>query len=500
MKNKSLVTGVLILAIVLGGAFAGLKFLESRVVAEIKNTIAASKDVQVGNMQFSLQQRLLVLADIRVTRQGAAGPEVHTVKNLQAVLPWDLIMPFASKGTVLAAERVEAEEVGFTQGDSNATVARKIMTGVYTDLELLRKALGSDSSLDWADVYEHSAVDEFVGKDFVFAAPDVLVKLDGITVRNLKGLKIGSAKWDNLLAVMPQEGQGDKALFQVAEFSLEDVEIPANALRMILEMEDAQIDSPEAVQALIQNMLGGQRPLFSRMNMRDFSLAEGIPLAIQSVLLEWDSVKPLRHRSTMTGLSIPMDFLEKEFGVDFPLLNNLVLDSKTTVEGDDAGKIRQHDIYKFENLADIETKIDLVLDHESTHLMPTIWDYGSLENAQFAGLDMTIQDRGLLSYFVWNAEGPDGTGEMLLQQIRMFGGSGTEAARAMTESLSAFVSHPGTLNIRFAPEEPMPLMAMMQILFDPSSLLHFSSTPGAVSLGELMQTLRDGVAALPGKE
>ena len=499
MKNK-LVTGVLILAIVLGGAFAGLKFLESRVVAEIKDTVAASKDVQIGSMQFSLQQRLLVLADIHVTRQGATGPEVHTIKKLQAILPWDLLMPFASKGTVLAAERVEAEEIGFTQGDSTATAAHKTMTGVYTDLDLLRKALGSNSSLDWADVYEHSAVDEFVGKDFVFAAPDVRVKLDGITVRNLKGLKIGSVKWDNLLAVAPQEGQSDKALLQVAEFSLEDVEIPANALRMVLEMEDAQIDSPEAVQALVQNMLGGQRPLFSRVSMRDFSLAEGVPLTIQSVLFEWESVKPLCHSSTVTGLSIPMDFLEREFGVDFPLLKNLVLDSKTVVDGDETGKVRQHDIYKFENFADIETKIDLVLNQEDTQMMPTIWDYGSLENALFAGIDMTIQDRGLLSYFVWNAEGPDGNGEMLLQQIRMFGGSGTEEARAMADSLSAFVTHPGTLNVRFAPEEPMPLLAMMQIVFDPSSLLHFSSTPGAVSLEDLMQKLRDGVAALPGEE
>ncbi len=501
MKSNKLVIAVVVLLVIVAGAFAGFKYLEHRVVATLQRQIDASDKVSAGSVQFNLAEQKLVLTDCRLERPTAAGEsEVQTVKRLEAILPWSLILSSSNEGTVLVAERVEIEESVVTQGNNTFTMGRESSDGFYTDLALVEKVLSDPSAtLEWADLYDHTRVDKAVIESIALTVPEAQLQLGKAEIQDMKGLKIGSMRLSDLEVRLRQEDSDavDQSVLKLDAFSMQNVDIPANALRMALEMEDKQLESPEVLQSLVQNLFGGQAPLFSRMEMQGLSVSEAVfPLTMKSLELEWPSNKPMRHSSVVTGLSIPVAYLENNYGISLPLLENVEIDTQTTVAVDDTGKLVEHDIYVLKDLADIDVNATLILEQENLQLMPmTIWDSSNLESAQFVGFDVSIKDKGLLSYIVWNVEGPEATGASLLQQVSMIGGSDPDATSAMIENLSSFIRHPGTLDIHFAPKEPMPLLSMMQILFDPASLLQVSSIPGSVSLEDQMKKLREDAAA-----
>jgi len=500
MKNNKALVIVAILVILAGGAFGAGKYLENRVLNSLKEMVDGSDKVSVGSMSFSLMTRTAEVRDVKVAIKMGNNPieSKQSYARAEAVLPWSLILNPDAEGSILLAETYTIEDAKDVQGNLETTIARMHATNIVSDLSLSRKLLSEDgNSADWATLLERSSIDSLLAEQLVQKQGDMETSLKKIEVSGLKGLKMDAITVDGtIISGALEPGQPAKQIMTLDSFTVKKVDVPANVLRMVFDMEPAQLESPEVLQALVQTLFAGQNPLFGSMSINTFTVSENVfPLSIDTLDFEWFSMRPVQHASSMKGLTIPTDALEKEMGgVSFPGLKTIVIDSKTSLTGNESGMMEENAEYDVRDLATITMRTAMQTDPSSPSMPLTLWDETNLMSAAFTGIDLTINDKGLLSYVLWNMEGPEATGASVLAQLEALRGRNEEKNAVMIDSLTTFIKHPGTLTVRFKPENPVPLMGMMGVAFDPASNLEFSSTAGATSIEDAMKALRDKAA------
>jgi hypothetical protein len=495
--SKWLIAGILV-GLVLGAAFGASLYLERRVINTVTGAVAARQDSSVGSVRFSLPGRMLELDDLLLTLEGESG-SVLKIQNAQILLPWEMILSPEKEGIRLAAESCALQGFEFRTKAAVTTAARERYVNVRTDVRLLRELFETEerASENLINLAERSGWDLSESENLEFRASDLRLSLGRVVAAQASGLKVDSVEITDC-KIAQEDGE------PVAGFAscvLKGIAVPAKALYAAyaapLNGDTEETQRLENVNAIQRALLSGSSPLVSRITLKDMALYAfkntEPAVTVASAEVDWTSNNPLHITSRLDKLRIPTKIIEEETGISLPKLPVLELDVANTADGDNNGNLREHNIYEFKDVCRLEMKTHLVARNMGMPGMPiSMFDYGDFAELSVAGFEAKLEDAGLTAYLLWNLEGPDATGESLLELLPMMlrQGSDEQAYTLTMDALGGFIRQPGRLTVSFAPEKPMRFFELLGLLADPSAYLSIAATPGPTPVAELVKKLQ----------
>ncbi|MDR2727317.1 MAG: hypothetical protein LBC10_04925, partial [Deltaproteobacteria bacterium] len=299
--NKWLVVAVLAVVLI-GGVYGGLSYVENRVVAAVRDTIGKMDNASVGSVSFSLPDRKLVITDVAVQLlQDSLFAHSAKIKSVEAVLPWSMILSSKPKAGVFVIDTVNTQGIEYTTRDGTISIARDRARDVHIDLATLEQFLFKKEAeaADMLARYERNNLGRAESEGIVLSVLGEGVRLEiaNSVVERMNGLRIGSLRSTGIAVFVAEPQAVPEKVLEVASFSMGNVDLPVDALRLALELQTPP--SHEQLDAWMRSLFAGKEPLVGRFTVRDCKLAENIfRVRFRSCDRDWSSGAPRRYKAT----------------------------------------------------------------------------------------------------------------------------------------------------------------------------------------------------------
>jgi hypothetical protein len=499
MKTSKWLIAAILVGLVLGAAFGASLYLERRVINAVTGAVAARQDSSVGSVRFSLPGRMLEVDDLLLTLEGESG-SVLKIQKARILLPWEMVLSPEKEGIRLAAESCTLQGLEFRTDAAVTTAAMERYVNVRTDVRLLRelRETAERTSESLITLAERSGWDLGESENLEFRAADLRLSFGRVVVAQASGLKVDAVEITDC-KVTQEDGE------PVAGFAscvLKGIAVPAKALYAAyadpLNGDAGETQRFGDLNGIQRALLSGPSPLVSQIMLKDMALYafkdKNLAVTVASSEVDWTSNNPLHATSKLEKLHIPTEIIEGETGISLPKLPVLELNVANTVDGDNSGNLREHNVYEFRDVCRLEMRTHLVARNMGMPGMPiSMFDYGDFTELSLAGFDAQLEDTGLTAYLLWNLEGPEATGEGLLELLPLVlrQGSDEQAYTLTLDAFSAFIRQPGRLAVSLTPEKPVRFFELPGLLLaDPSAYLSIAATPGPTPVAELVKKLQ----------
>lgn len=504
MKSKKILAGIAVLVLLVGG-YGAVRYVENAVVRKVRELEQLpSPKVRIGKAHFSLLHKQLVLDDVRVevetaAQGGVSSSATYAVRRVEAVIPLELLFDTPAGQSLLCSEAVlrdmradTATAVGNAEETFRATqtVPEQRIVNLRADLPKLAEAMRNDASqikksLDIATAFSCDAWEaRNVRADMsgIGEVPPIAYTLER---GRFEGFDKGNLKLGDYsgLKVFVKE----VSVASLGSMGFRDFRMPPAAAFEALERLRPDSDDEEAKAALVK-LFAGPDPIIGQISFKDFKVAVPmLPLSLGSLVVDWTSVTPLGLSYALDDLAFPTKLLLlKAPQLKLPDLPTLHVDAKGSTRTDD-GTTRDRQMFAVRDVAALSTDISL-------RDMPS-WSLDAAPE-QILGMkivhaEATLEDKRLLAYAGGNLN-PSGTGvARMMEQIAAAALSQyftPEQAAPLLARINAFVQQPGTLRISFAPEQPMPVLQLMNPAAAAAALT-ITATPGSTPLEEEIRRL-----------
>lgn len=504
MKSKKILAAVAVLVLLIGG-YGAVRYVENAVVRKVRELERLpSPKVRIGDAQFSLLRKQLVLNDLQVEVKtvGSAGissTSNYAVRRVEAVLPLELLFDAPAGQRLLCSEavahdmRVESV-IGAEKDDDKIRVtqivAEQRIANLRANLPKLAEVMRTDASeaKKFLDITAEIRCDLWEVRniraemDGIGAFPSIAYTLE---LGRVEGFDKGDMKLGEYSGLKVFAKNAPVA--SLGAMSFRDFRMPTPAVFEALDQLGPN-SSEEEARAALRGLFSGPAPLIGQVAFKDFKLTMPLlPLSLDSLVIDCASAAPLDLTYAMDNLSFPTRLLLlKAPQLKLPDLPMLHIDAKGSTRTVD-GTMRDRQMLAVRDVAVLSTDISL-RDTPSLFLDAAP---EQLLGIKIVHAEATLEDKRLLAYVGGNLN-PSGTGvARMLQQIAAVTLSQyftPQQAVPLLARINAFVEQPGTLKISFAPKRPMPVLQ----LINPAAVgeaLTVAATPGSAPLEQQIRRL-----------
>lgn len=506
MKKIVLILAPPLLAVLLLVSAAQL-WLRPQVENQTRQALAAltsfdGSPVQSGveALDFSPFTRKLLLRGLELRMVQPQGPVTYQAAEISLRLPLRAMLActplrgaaLPETGMAAVAEDLLLLNVSARTSLGKVVMQREEVDTLYADSALLRELAEGAKLPDSPGLTYRMGADNirasFISVDVPTVNQPVYMSLKEAGLRNWRGRHMEEATLTDLrLRIDGQDGLILDSLNQSG------IVLPEEALLRRLSRLFGTPPDQRSMQALFQEMLAADEPLFRELRLNGLTMPLPKDRAeLKTGSFEWLSSRPARYRINLSGLSLPA--VLQGYGLALPGLDTVRLDADISIEEQGQDSILEKGMVKAANLGDLRYSLLISGNTEG------MGQQQALFSQTYGDLKLRFEDHGLMARLAL-ALVPDGraAAPVFTAAVNNFCVQTTSENRALAAALETFVNRPGSLEISSTPGRLYNLTEVLDALAagNPGALFRAEAQPGAESLEQQAARINAGQSPQP---
>ena len=499
-KSGLLIGGIVILAV---AAYGGMRYVESKVVNEVRATMATSLDgwkIEAGDIRFSLLDKTLVLRDVNAKGQYSGLDISATITEATLVDPnTELESPANKTKTdvpVVKSLNMRGMKVNVAQANLDLTTESLRMDNLRMDVKryaTLTETYGLPQTTARAQSF---MLDQYVLDKIgvaITGTPHMAVSINQVTQKKLDRGNSDGGTIEGLTVLV--ENQPKLTLEKIVTGRSNTLDDKAlGELEVLTAKLEKNADNEEDAFKVLGLIFAAPKPLiesFSIINM--VSTDPAIPLSLKSL----DYTNPSNRPYTASlgfNMVLPVALVPglEQLGMlgyttlDVSASSAIKWPAKETMQT--SLSVSAKDMANFSTVVDLVTKPELFSGESLLQFDKALETYPP----QLAGLEMSFDDKGLIARSAATAQmmaglTPEAASTMLrtLLSAILTDYMSPQKANERLDVLMSFVNKPGKLTLKVAPKTPLTLEALVGVSGDEEFIV-LEAVPGEKTLKELM--------------